>query len=61
MKGERDKFARYGAAVSALVFELHGRLGGDGTNLLRDLVMTIAANGSVVRLDDGEPGLIGCV
>ena len=34
MKGER-----------ALVFETHGRLGGDGTALLRDLVTTAAAIG----------------
>ena len=44
-EGEREKRARYRAAVSALVFETRGRLGGDGTKLLRDLVTTAAANG----------------
>ena len=32
-------------AVRALVFETYGRLGGEGTKLLRDLVATAAANG----------------
>ena len=32
-------------AVRALVFETHGRLGGEGTKLLCDLVTTAAANG----------------
>ena len=31
--------------MRALVFEAYGRLGGEGTKLLRDLVATAAANG----------------
>ena len=41
--GELEKTKRYGAAVRSLVFETHGRLGGEGTKLLHDLVT--AANG----------------
>ena len=36
--GEAEKTKRYGMAVRALVFETYGRLGGEGTKLLRDLV-----------------------
>ena len=36
---------RCGTAVRPLVFETYGRLGGEGTKLLRDLVATAAANG----------------
>ena len=43
--GEAEKTKRCGMAVRALVFETYGRLGGDGTKLLRDLVTTGAANG----------------
>ena len=43
--GEAEKTKRYGTAVRALVFETCGRLGGEGTKLLRDLVTTAAANG----------------
>ena len=50
MKGEREKVARCGSALSALLLETHGRLGGDGTKLLRDLVTTAAANGRAVQL-----------
>ena len=35
----------YGTAVRAFVFETYGRLGGEGTKQLRDLVTTAAANG----------------
>ena len=42
--GETEKTKRYGTAVRPLVFETCGRLGGEGTKLLRDLVTT-AANG----------------
>ena len=43
--GMRRKTKRYGTAVRSLVFETHGRLGGEGTKLLRDLVATAVANG----------------
>ena len=43
--GEWEKPMRYGMPVRPLVFETHGRLGGEGTKLLRDLVATAAANG----------------
>ena len=43
--GEIEKTKRYGMAVRALVFETCGRLGGEGTKLLRDMVTTEAANG----------------
>ena len=43
--GEAEKTKRYGMAVRSLVFETYGRLGGEGTKLLRDLVTTVAANG----------------
>ena len=43
--GEAEKTNRYGMAVRALVFETYGRLGGEGTKLLRDLMTTAAANG----------------
>ena len=43
--GETEKTKSYGTAVRALVFETYGRLGGEGTKLLRDLVTTAAANG----------------
>ena len=43
--GEAEKTKRCGMAVRALVFETYGRLGGEGTKLLRDLVKTTAANG----------------
>ena len=43
--GEAEKTKRYGTAVRSLVFETCGRLGGEGTKLLRDLVTTTAANG----------------
>ena len=35
--GETEKTKRYGTAVRSLVFETYGRLGGEGTKLLRDL------------------------
>ena len=40
--GEAEKTKRSGMAVRALVFETCGRLGGEGTKLLRDLVNTAA-------------------
>ena len=43
--GEAEKRKRYGTAVRSLVFQTNGRLGGEGTKLLRDLVATAAANG----------------
>ena len=43
--GEAEKTKRYGTAVRSLVFETCGRLGGEGTKLLCDLVTTAAANG----------------
>ena len=43
--GEVEKTKRCGTAVRSLVFETYGRLGGEGTKLLRDLVTTAAANG----------------
>ena len=43
--GEAEKTKRYGMAVRALVFETYGRLGGEGTKLLRDLVTKAATNG----------------
>ena len=43
--GEAEKTKRYGAAVRASVSETYGRLGDEGTKLLRDLVATAAANG----------------
>ena len=43
--GEAEKTKRNGMAVRALVFETYGRLGSEGTKLLRDLVTTAAANG----------------
>ena len=36
--GEAEKTKRFGMAVRSLVFETYGRLGGEGTKLLRDLV-----------------------
>ena len=42
--GDAEKMKRYGMAVRALVFETYGRLGSEGTKLLRDLVTTAAAN-----------------
>ena len=42
--GERGKTKRCGVAVGTLVFETHGRLGGEGTKLLRELATTAAAN-----------------
>ena len=36
---------KHGTAVRSLVFETCGRLGGEDTKLLRDLVATAAANG----------------
>ena len=47
--GETEKTKRYGMAVRALVFETCGRLGDEGTKLLRDLVATAAANGQCSR------------
>ena len=43
--GEAENTKRCGTAVRSLVFETCGRLGGEGTKLLRDLVATAAANG----------------
>ena len=43
--GEAEKTKRYGMDVRALVFVTYGRLGGQGTKLLRDLVATAGANG----------------
>ena len=43
--GEMEKTKLYGTAVRSLVFETHGRLGGEGTKLLRDFVTTAATNG----------------
>ena len=43
--GEAEKTKRFGMAVRALVFETYGRLGVEGTKLLRDLVTMAAANG----------------
>ena len=43
--GEAEKTKRCGTAVRALVFETCGRVGGEGTKLLRDLMATAAANG----------------
>ena len=43
--GETEKTKRHGMAVRALVFGTCGRLGGEGTKLLRDLVTTAAGNG----------------
>ena len=43
--GETEKTKRCGTAARALVYESYGRLGGEGTKLLRDLVTTAAANG----------------
>ena len=43
--GEAEKTKRHGTAVRWLVFETYGRLGGEGTKQLRDLVTTAAANG----------------
>ena len=43
--GDTEKTKRYGTAVRPLVSETYGRLGGEGTKLLRDLVTTAAANG----------------
>ena len=42
--GDAEKTKRYGTAVRSLVYETHGRLGGEGAKLLRDLV-TVAAEG----------------
>ena len=36
--GAAEKTKRCGTVVRSLVFETHGRLGGEGTKLLRDLV-----------------------
>ena len=47
--GEAEKTKRYGTTVRSLVFETHGRQGGEGTELLRDLVTTAAANGQCSR------------
>ena len=43
--GEAEKRKRYGTAVRSFVLETYGRLGGEGTKLLRDMVATAAANG----------------
>ena len=43
--GEAEKTKRCGMAGRALVFETFGRLGGEETKLLRDLVTAAAANG----------------
>ena len=43
--GAAEKMKRYGTAVRSVVFVTYGRLGGEGTKLLRDLVATAAANG----------------
>ena len=43
--GETEKTERYGTAVRSLVFETYGRLGDEGTKMLRELVSTAAANG----------------
>ena len=43
--GETEKTKRHGVAVRSLVYETCGRLGGECTKLLRDLVTTAAANG----------------
>ena len=43
--GETEKTKRYATAVRSLVFETYGRLGDEGTKMLRDLVSTAAANG----------------
>ena len=59
--GEAEKRKRYGMAVRALVFETYGRLGGEGTKLLRDLVATAAANSAARMLsDDGGPSWSEC-
>ena len=43
--GEAEKTKRFGMAVRPLVFETCGRLGGEGTKLLRDLVTTAPLKG----------------
>ena len=43
--GQAEKTKRYGTAVRHWVFETHGRLGTEGTKLLRDLVASAVANG----------------
>ena len=54
--GEAEKTKRCGAAVRSLVCETYGRLGGEGTKLLRDLVTTAAANGQCSPHEvGGEP------
>ena len=45
--GKRERTKRCGMAVRALVFETCGRVGNEGTKLLRDLVNTPAANVTV--------------
>ena len=54
--GEAEKTKRCGTAVRSLVFETHGRLGGQGAKLLRDLVTTAAANGQCSPEDGGPVG-----
>ena len=44
-RGEKEKTRRCGSAVRSLLCEACGRLGGEGTRLLRDFVATAAANG----------------
>ena len=46
---EAEKTKRCGMAMRALVFETCGRLGAEGTKLLRDLVGTALANGQCGR------------
>ena len=61
--GEAEKTKRHGTAVRSLVFETCGRLGGEGTKLLRDLVATAAANGQCSPAccpDDGGPSWSEC-
>ena len=45
LAGETEKTKRYGTAVRSLIFETYGRLGGEGTKLLREFVTTAAASG----------------
>ena len=45
LAGETEKTKRYGAVVRSLIFETYGRLGGEGTKLLRELVTTAATSG----------------
>ena len=52
--GESEKSMRYGTGVRPLVFETCGRLGEDGTKLLRDSVTTAAATGQCSMHADGR-------